>query len=137
MNCRAHGGDGSWAPLGRALTGGKYCQIEATASAYLDEEEFNAIPDMPPSPLKAKGLDIHLVSYSKGKVLSTPGFDIIKKLPSFVWLSPSVSIGSEVTYTVDLITCPGCVILMNDDEKVLQRDVDFIRYLEEINGLFV
>lgn len=137
MNCRAHGGDGNWVPLGRALTGGKYCQIEATAAAYLDEEEFNDIPDMPPSPLKAQGLDIHLVSYSKGKVLSTPGFDVIKKLPSFVWLSPAASIGSEVTYTVDLVTCPGCVILMHDDEKVLQKDVDFIRYLEEINGLFV
>ena len=137
MNCRAHGGDGNWAPLGRALTGGKYCQIEATAAAYLDEEEFNALPDAPPSPLKAAGLEVNLVSYSKGKVKTMPGFDVMKKLPSFVWLSPAASIGSEVNYTVDLITSPGCVVLMNEDEKVLQKDLDFIRYLEEINGLFV
>ncbi len=137
MNCRAHGGDGNWAPLGRALTGGKYCQIEATAAAYLDEEEFNSIPDMPPSPLSARGQDIHLVSYSRGKVQSAPGFDVIKKLPSFVWLSPAVSIGSEVTYTVDLVTCPGSVILMHEDDEILRKDVEFIRYLEEINGLFV
>ena len=137
MNCRAHGGDGNWAPLGRALTGGKYCQIEASAAAYLDEEEFNAIPDTPPSPLKASGLEVNLVSYSKGKVKAMPGFDVIKKLPSFVWLSPAASIGSEVNYTVDLITSPGCVVLMNDDPAILQKDLDFIRYMEEINGLFI
>ena len=137
MNCRAHGGDGNWAPLGRALTGGKYCQIEASAAALLDEDEFNAIPDKPPSPLKASGLEVNLVSYSKGTVKSMPGFDVIKKLPSFVYLSPAASIGSEVNYTVDLITSPGCVVLMNDDDKVLQKDLEIIRYMEEINGLFV
>merc|ERR1719253_2513395 len=137
MNCRAHGGDGNWAPLARALTGGKYSQIEGTAAALLDEEEFNAIPDMPASPLQAHGLEVNLVSYSKGTIKSTPGFEIIKKLPSFVHLSPAVSIGSDVKYTVDLVTCPGSLVLMNHDKEVLQKDLDFIRYLEEINGLFV
>jgi len=137
MNCRAHGGDGNWAPLARALTGGKYCQIEATAACYLDHDEFDKIPVMPPSPLQAHGLEVNLVSYSKGKVKSMPGFDIIKKLPSFVWLSPAASIGSNVTYTTDLITSPGGCVLMNSDAKVLERDLEFIRYLEEINGLFL
>eukprot|EP01082_Thalassiosira_pseudonana_P003715 g3607.t1.3.5e174189 g3607 g3607.t1 contig12:2413065-2415727(-) len=137
MNCRAHGGDGNWAPLARALCGGKYCQVEATADAYLDEDEFNKLPDTPPSPLQAHGLEVNLVSYSKGKVKSMPGFDVIKKLPSFVWLSPAASIGSEVNFTVDLISSPGCCVLMNSDKAVLQKDLDFIRYLEEINGLFV
>jgi len=137
MNCRAHGADGNWAPLARALTGGKYCQIEASAAAYLDEEEFNNIPDAPPSPLQAHGQVVNFVSYSKGKVKSMPGFDVVKKLPSFVWLSPSASVGSEVKYTIDLITCPGSCVLMNDDGAVLEKDLEFIRYLEDINGLFV
>mmetsp|Transcript_32066 Transcript_32066/g.65415 ORF Transcript_32066/g.65415 Transcript_32066/m.65415 type:complete len:694 (+) Transcript_32066:419-2500(+) len=137
MNCRAHGGDGNWAPLARKLTGGKYCQIEATVDAYLEGEEFHKLPDVPPSPLKAHGLEVNLVSYSKGKVKSMPGFDVIKRLPSFVWLSPAASVGSEVTFTVDLITSPGCCVLMNDDPEILDKDLNFIRYLEEINGLFV
>ena len=136
MNCRAHGGDGNWAPLARALTG-SYCQVEVTADAYVDEEEFHKIPDLPPSPLKAHGLEVNLVSYSKGKVKSMPGFDVIKKLPSFVWLSPAASIGSDVKYTIDLVTSPGCCVLMNSDETVLNKDLEFIRYLEEINGLFI
>jgi len=137
MNCRAHGADGNWAPLARALTGGSYCQIEGAAAALLDPDEFDKLPDAPPSPLKAHGQVINFVSYSRGRVKSMPGFDVVRKLPSFVWLSPSASVGSEVRYTVDLITCPGSCVLMNDDGDVLQRDVDFIRYLEDINGLFV
>jgi len=111
--------------------------VEVTADAYLDEEEFLKIPDVPPSPLRAHGLEVNLVSYSKGKVKSMPGFDVIKKLPSFVWLSPAASIGSEVKYTIDLVTSPGCCVLMNSDKAVLNKDLDFIRYLEEINGLFL
>lgn len=136
MNCRAHGADGNWAPLARALTGG-YCQIDAAAAAYLDEEEFDKVPHVPPSPLQAHGQMVYFVSYSKGKVKSTPGFDVVKKLPSFQFLSPSASTGSQVTYTIDLITCPGSCVMMNNDGAVLEKDIEFIRYLEEINGIFV
>ena len=137
MNCRAHGGDGNWTPLARALCGDKYCQVEGTADCYLDEEGFNKLPDKPPSPLQAHGLDVMLVSYSKGKIKSTPAFDVIKKLPSFVCLSPAVSIGQEAQYTIDLITSPGCITLMHHDAAVLDKDLNFIRHLEDINGLFV
>jgi hypothetical protein len=136
MNCRAHGGNGNWTPLGRALNGG-YCQVEATAASYLDEEEFKGFPDKPSSPLQSNGLEAILVSYSKGKVKSMPGYYIIKKLSSFVCMSRSVKVGSEVKFTVDLITSPGCVTLMNDDSGALQKDLDFIKFMEDINGLFV
>jgi hypothetical protein len=136
MNCRAHGGNGNWTPLGRALNGG-YCQVEATVAAYLDEDEFNGFPDKPPSPLQSNGLEAMLVSYSKGKVKSMPGFEIIQRLPSFVCMSSAVKVGSEVKFTIDLITSPGCIILMNDDNGALQKDLEFIRFLEDINGLFV
>jgi len=137
MNCRAHGADGTWSPLARALTGGKYCQIEATADAYLEKDQFDLLPSLPPSPLQAHGLAVYFCSFSKGTIKSTPGYDIIKCLPSFVWLNPAASIGSDVTYSVDLITSPGGCVLMNSDKDVLQKDLDFIRYLEVINGLFV
>lgn len=139
MNCRAHGGDGNWSPLARALTGG-YSQIEATADAYLDPDRFfdnDVYPEAPPSPLRAAGLEVNLISFSRGKIKATPGFDVLQALPSFVWQSPAVKIGDEVDYTIDLISSPGCCILMNKDDAVLKKDLDFIRYLEEINGLFI
>jgi len=136
MNCRAHGGDGNWRPLCRALTGG-YSQVEASADAYLDPFNFSRLPDKPPSPFKASGQEVILVSFSKGKVKSTPGYDVIKNLPSFVCLETGVKAGSNVDYTIDLFTGIGSVILMHKDEKILNRDVDFVRYMEEINGIFV
>ena len=94
------------------------------------------MPDRPPSPFKASGTEIILVSYSKGKVKDMPGYKLIRKLPSFVFLETGVKIGSQVDYTIDLFTGIGSVILMHKEEKVLKRDVEFIRYMEEINGLF-
>jgi hypothetical protein len=114
-----------------------FVRVEGTADCYLDEEDFGRLPDKPPSLLQAYGLDVSLVSYSKGKIKSMSGFDVIKKLPSFVWLSPAVSIGSEAQFTIDLITSPGCCVIMHQDAAVLQKDLDFIRHLEEINGLFI
>lgn len=94
------------------------------------------MPDRPPCPFKASGTEIILVSYSKGKVKETPGYSMIRKLPSFVFLETGVKVGSEVDYTIDLFTGIGSIILMHPDEEVLKRDVAFIRYMEEINGLF-
>merc|ERR1711941_1071 len=39
MNCRAHGGDGNWISLARALVGG-YSQVDAGVDAFLDEASF-------------------------------------------------------------------------------------------------
>jgi len=135
MNCRARGGDGNWRPLSKALNGG-YSQVEAAADAYLDPFQFNLLPDEPPTPFKSSGDEIIFVSYSEGTVKATPGYDMIKKLPSFISLETGVKVGSKVTHTVDLVTGIGSAILMHPDEKILQRDIDFIRHMEEFNGLF-
>ena len=136
MNCRAHGGDGNWRSLCKALTGG-YSQVEATADAYLDEKYFHRLPDKPPSPFKASGQECILVSFSRGKVKSAPGYEVMKQLPSFAQLETGIKAGSEVDYTIDLFTGIGSVILIHPDPEVLQRDIDFIRYMEKINGIFI
>jgi biotin carboxylase len=135
MNCRARGGDGNWRPLCKALNGG-YSQVEATADAYLDEFQFSRLPDKPPAPFKSSGDEIILVNYSRGTVKATPGYEMMKRLPSFVCLETGVKEGSKVDYSVDLVTGIGSVILMHKDPKVLKKDIEFIRYMEEINGLF-
>jgi hypothetical protein len=136
MNCRAHGGDGNWKPLCLALTG-RYSQVEATADAYLNKREFAQLPDTHPSPFKAYGQEVILVSYSRGQVKATPGFEEIKTLQSFVYLETGVKPGSEVDYTVDLFTGIGSVILMHHDEEILNADISRIREMERENQLFV
>jgi hypothetical protein len=135
MNCRAHGGDGNWRPLCRALNGG-YSQVEGTVDSYLDSRQFMLLPDKPPSPFKAAGQEVILVSFSRGVVKATPGFDEIQKLESFVYLETGVKPGSFVDYTVDLFSGIGSVILMHNDEEILRKDVNRIREMERDNLLF-
>ena len=135
MNCRAHGGDGNWRPLCRHLTGG-YSQVEATVDAFLDKKQFSVLPPKPPSPFKAAGQEVILVSYGRGVVKATPGFDDIKKMPSFVYLETGVRPGSVVDYTIDLFTGIGSVILMHKDKVVLEDDIRRIRDMEKNNKLF-
>lgn len=135
MNCRAHGGDGNWRPLARALTGG-YSQVEGTVDAYLDKKAFQLLPPIPPSPAKAFGQEVILVSYATGEVAATPGYDVIRNLESFVFLETGVSVGSKVEHTVDLLTCVGSVILVHEDESVVLRDIATIRALESNNKIY-
>ena len=135
MNCRARGGDGNWRSLAVALTGG-YSQVEGTADSYLDKQAFAGLPDRPPSPFKASGTEIILVSYSRGTVKDTPGFEKIKELPSFVYLETGVRKGTKVDYTIDLFTGIGSVILMHRDARVLEQDIATIRQMEKDNALF-
>jgi len=136
MNCRAHGGDGTFAPLARALTGG-YSQVEMTADIFVDPEIFATTPDRPSYPFKAAGQEVLFVNRSQGIVKSSPGYDVIKMMPSFVHMDGLKSKGDAVDYTVDLVTGIGSVILMHKDPEVVKRDIDFVRYLEDINGFFV
>uniref|UniRef100_A0A7R9ZEV6 ATP-grasp domain-containing protein n=1 Tax=Pseudictyota dubia TaxID=2749911 RepID=A0A7R9ZEV6_9STRA len=135
MNVRAHGGDGNWMPLVRALTG--YSQVDASVDAYLDEKRFGELPDRPPSPFRAAGQEVILVSYSRGTVNSTPGFDAIRRLESFLYLETSVEIGSKVERTTDLFTCIGSAILVHPDADAVERDIRRIREMEENDELFV
>mmetsp|Transcript_6749 Transcript_6749/g.16466 ORF Transcript_6749/g.16466 Transcript_6749/m.16466 type:complete len:994 (+) Transcript_6749:177-3158(+) len=136
MNCRAHGGDGTFSPLARALTGG-YSQVDMTADAVVDPFSFARTPDRPSYPFKAAGQEVIFVSRSKGIVKSAPGYDVITKMPSFVHMDGMKSKGNVVDYTVDLVTGIGSVILIHKDPEIVKRDIDFIRYLEDINGFFV
>merc|ERR1712048_1374319 len=134
MNVRAHGGDGNWVPLAAALTGG-YTQVDATVDSYLDKQKFSTIPDIYPSPSKAAGQEVYLVSRGRGKVKSTPGYDLIKELPSFVYLETGVVPGGSVDFTIDLFTALGSVLLMHRDPDVLEADIKKIREMEENNEI--
>lgn len=136
MNCRAHGGDATWAPLARALTGG-YSQPDVSADAFCDPKSFFKYPDRPCYPFKAAGQVVMLVSFSKGKVKSTPGYEVVRMLPSFVHMDGYVKPGAEVDYTQDLITAIGSLVLQHPDVEIVDRDIQFIRMLEQINGFFV
>ena len=77
-----------------------------------------------------------MVSYVSGTVKSTPGYDAIKQMASFVHLETGKKPGAKVWRTVDLATDIGSVVMMNSDEEVLARDIAMIRKLEVENAMF-
>merc|ERR1712032_862045 len=129
MNCRAHGGDGAFIPLARALTGG-YSQVDVTLDGFLDPMSFTNLPDVPPAPFRAAGQEVVLVSYAEGTIKSTPGYERIRQLPSFVSLETGYKVGTKVKRTVDLSTILGIAILIHPDAEILQKDVETIRRME-------
>lgn len=135
MNCRCHGGDGSFVPLAAALTGG-YTQVDVALHSFVDEERFNSTPDVPPTPFKAGGQEVILVSMSSGFVVGTPGFDAIRKFQSFHAMETAVRAGTLVKHTVDMFTGLGSVVLLHADPDVVQRDVAAIRAMETECRLF-
>ena len=54
------------------------------------------IPMTYPSPLKAVGQNVMLVSFFSGTVRSTPGYDKMRQMRSFVALQTGVTVGSQV-----------------------------------------
>eukprot|EP00927_Polykrikos_kofoidii_P086269 TRINITY_DN9616_c0_g1_i1.p1 TRINITY_DN9616_c0_g1~~TRINITY_DN9616_c0_g1_i1.p1 ORF type:complete len:507 (+),score=74.56 TRINITY_DN9616_c0_g1_i1:58-1578(+) len=134
-NCRAHGGDGVFLPLAKALTGG-YTQVSAGVDCYLDKAAFERLPDVMPTPFKASGQQIDLVSTQEGVVIAMPGIEEIKRLPSLIHIDCAAEIGGRVTRTVDMFTMPGSLLLVSDTEAQLEKDIQIIRNLEATGRLF-
>merc|ERR1712066_690729 len=134
MNCRSHGWDGAWVPLAEMLCG--YAQPAVALDSHLHPEIFESIPSVMPSPFKASGQAVMLISYFTGEVLSTPGYEKMKQLPSFAALQTGYGQGSQVEVTVDLFTAVGVLMLANSDSEQLARDLAEVRQIEK-EGIFV
>lgn len=116
------------------LTGG-YAQPGVAFDSHVDVSAFAQIPAVYPSPLKAAGQNVMLVSFFSGTVRSTPGYDKMRQLSSFVALQTGVGIGSKVELTVDLFTALGVLVLANADQSKLEADLAVVRRMER-SGLF-
>merc|ERR1712107_827212 len=120
--------------LAKMLTGG-YAQPGVAVDSHVNAAEFAKIPAVYPSPFKAAGQNVMLVSFFSGTARSTPGYDRIRKLSSFVALQTGVGIGSKVELTVDLFTAVGVLVLANSDPKKMEADLAEVRKMEK-EGLF-
>merc|ERR1712066_1138239 len=135
MNCRAHGWDGAWAPLERALVG--YSQVEAACDCYFDGEAFDALPTDCPA-FMAGGQMVELVSNFTGRIEGLPGYEAIKQLPSFNFMEVGshITVGRELELTIDLFTCAGAVILCHPRKEQVAEDEAIIRQMERDGTLF-
>jgi len=130
VNVRIMGGNGSYISLARLLTGTSHADAVLDCT---DQKRFDALPDVPRA-FQASGLVVFLISYSSGIVESTPGYEVMKKMASFLELHTSISPGSAVEVTVDTFTFAGILVLAGSKGQVL-ADIAEVRRLEK-EGLF-
>jgi hypothetical protein len=83
VGSRCHGGEGTWLPVVNECLG--YSQLDATLSAYIRPDRFDALP-FEPMPLK-QGAEAFLVSHKHGILKDIPGSDEIRSMASFRYTS--------------------------------------------------
>ena len=130
VNTRMVGADGCHISLARLLTGTSHPDATLDCAS---QKRFDALPDIPRA-FQGSGLIVPLVSYFSGRVESTPGYERMKNMVSFLELCSFISAGSEVQVTLDCFTCAGFLVLAGSHEQVW-ADLEKVRQLEK-EGLF-
>lgn len=105
-------------------------QIDLTVDAYIDHESFRN-KTKEPYEKKKHFHQVFLIASEDGIAKNTDEFiEKIKSLPSYFDHKVKISDGMKVPKTIDLISSPGSVFLIHEDEKVLSADYKAIRDLE-------
>jgi hypothetical protein len=111
--------------------------VEAACDSYFDGEAFDALPVMYPR-FMAGGQMIELVSNFTGRIVSCPGYEVIRQLPSFNFMEVGshIAVGQDLELTIDLFTCAGAVILCHESKEQVKADEATIRRMELDGSLF-
>jgi hypothetical protein len=134
-----------WAGInwGDGLTVEENCvgmdQIEATFKSYLDQDAFDAMPAV--RPLSQHGAVVFGVNLRAGILKSIPGFEAVKKMPSY--LSSDIDsaagiagmLGKELALTSPT-AIPLAIGLAHADSSVVDADYDRIIDMENANVFF-
>jgi len=133
VGARCHGAEGNWIPVVNKCLGTS--QVKALVDTYLDAESWETTPEY--SVLTDWfGFKFDLVSRVEGVLKALPKIDEVKKLPSFVKIDMMVKIGEKISKTIDCVTTPGSVQLVNQDKGALEEDIRNVRRIE-LDGFFV
>ncbi|MDA9476795.1 hypothetical protein XI03_20275 [Bradyrhizobium sp. CCBAU 65884] len=99
-----------------------------TAWRYADPKGFGEYMRLRgPYKRRAHALCVSLISDMSGVVAGYPGLEAIRKLPSFADAIAFVAIGQELVPTIDLVSTPGIVYLVNSDLTQLEEDYRKLR----------
>lgn len=80
--------------------------------------------------LKAEGMEVYLVSSSRGLVRDIVGLEALRALPSCKRVDMYTQPGAHVIPTCDYYSRVGTVVLVNKDRAQLEQDYRAIRQLE-------
>ncbi|MCM2292721.1 ATP-grasp domain-containing protein [Allorhizobium sp. BGMRC 0089] len=123
---RAHGGIGT-AVIDRHVS-------PSFIDAILAAAEGGQADAVPVTQRRAAAIAF-LINDAEGALVSMPGEQMIRALPSFVSLTWLAKPGERLARTMDLATCPGLVELAHDDQGQIDADIGRLRGLERDNRL--
>ena len=134
VNCRVHGGEGTWAPMAEACLG--YSAVSALLDAYLDPAAFSALPRLPLA-FKAHAMEAKLRSAVEGTLtrIDEEGMAAIRALPSYRAEFVPLAVGKPVFKTIDAVSASGNINLVNDDLQQLHDDYEKLHEIVQ-KGLF-
>lgn len=126
-NASCHDQDGTWIKLVDECIG--FSQMEATLTCFVRPDSYDELPTQA-NELKAEGMEVYLVSSSRGLVRDIVGLQAIRDLPSCQRVDMYTQPGAHVIPTCDYYSRVGTVVLVNKDSAQLERDYQTIRQLE-------
>mmetsp|Transcript_46665 Transcript_46665/g.107091 ORF Transcript_46665/g.107091 Transcript_46665/m.107091 type:complete len:565 (-) Transcript_46665:651-2345(-) len=121
VNCRMHGGEGTWAPMAEACVG--YSAVSACADCFTDPAAFAALPPVPTN-FKNHAMEAKLRSDVEGilTAIDEAKLSQIRALRSFSTEMLTFAIGKEIFKTIDAVTACGNINLINPDPAQLLAD---------------
>ena len=134
VNCRLHGGEGTWAPMAEACVG--YSMVTALCDAHFDPSAFAALPHTP-SNFRAHAMEAKLRSAVEGTLtrIDEEGMAAIRALPSYRAEFVPLAVGKPVFKTIDAVSASGNINLVNDDLQQLHDDYEKLHEIVQ-KGLF-
>ena len=136
VNCRIHGGEGTWAPLAEACCG--YSAVSALLDAWLDPASFYRLPSVPGElPFVAHAMEAKMRSSVEGTLarIDSAKLGRIRKLSSYRSEMIAVELGRPIKKTIDAVSACGNVNLVNTDAAQLEADYAEFHAIVE-SGLF-
>jgi len=136
VNCRVHGGEGTWAPMAESCCG--YSAVSALLDAYFAPDAFAALPALPGATgLNAFAMEAKLRSQVEGTLdkIDQQKMGRIRALKSYQDEMIAVEVGRPISKTIDAVTACGNVNLVHEDAR--QLDADYATFHEIVeSGLF-
>lgn len=132
-NCRAHGGEGAICWVAEMCIG--HSQMTVYADSFLDRKIFDKLPVMYET--QRYGSTLHLRAPASGvvKSINKEVHDKIKSMQSYRGEMLFKGEGDDIKQTLDAVTCPGLIFLVNQNQMQLMADYDAINELND--DLFV
>ena len=109
--------------------------IDLTVDAYLDQAAFERKTRCPAT-LKRSATELFLVNKKQGWLSQNNLEKEAKKLSSYYLHSCSVEVNQKIAKTIDLMSSPGSIVLLDEDPVQIHKDIERIHQIEDGGGFF-